>query len=154
MPAKLKQRFLQEGKIRSFVLATKEQSGHGEDITLAQLDVRALQLAKGAIFAGLRMLQKVMDVADDKLEEVFLCGGFGNFVDLESAIRIRLLPDLPRDRISYIGNVALIGAEKTLLSEHERNEAETIAEQIEHVALATHSDFQYIFVDACRFEGD
>lgn len=151
---KLKARFTQEGKIRSFILATKEQSGHGEDIALTQLDVRALQLAKGAIFAGLRMLQKVMDVADDKLEEVFLCGGFGNFVDLESAIRIRLLPDLPRDRISYIGNAALIGAEMTLLSEDERNEADAIAERIEHVALATHSDFQYIFVDACRFEGD
>lgn len=153
LPAKLKARFTIDGKIRQFILANEQESGHGEAICLSQLDIRALQLAKGAIFAGLRMLQKVMDVPDEKLEEVFLCGGFGNFINLESAIRIRLLPDLDREKISYIGNAALIGAEMTLLSEEERNGAESIAERIEHVALATHLEFQHIFIDACRFDG-
>jgi uncharacterized 2Fe-2S/4Fe-4S cluster protein (DUF4445 family) len=154
LPLYLKDRFTQDGKIRAFILADKTVSAHGEDISLTQLDIRALQLAKGAIFAGVRMLQKVMDVPDDKLEEVQLCGGFGNFINLDSAIRIRLLPDLPGARINYIGNAALIGAEMALLSETERQEAEKIAVSIEHVALATHLDFQYIFVDACRFEGE
>lgn len=154
LPQKLKDRFTMDGKIRSFILVHKEDSGHGEDISLTQLDVRALQLAKGAIFAGVRMLQKVMEVSDENLAEVQLCGGFGNFIDLDSSIRIRLLPNLPDGRINYIGNAALIGAEMTLLSEKERRQAEDIAGRIEHVALATHLDFQYIFVDACRFEGD
>lgn len=154
LPQALKARFGQDGKIRTFTLVDKSQSAHGDDISLSQLDVRALQLAKGAIYAGIRMLQKVMNVPDDQLAEVQLCGGFGNFIDLNSAIRIRLLPNLDRDRITYIGNAALIGAEMTLLSESERAEADIIANSIEHVALATHLDFQYIFVDACRFEGD
>lgn len=154
LPPALKARFVQDGKIRGFVLANEEESGHGEAISLSQLDVRALQFAKGAIYAGIRMLQKVMDVPDEKLEEVFLCGGFGNFVDLDSAIRIRLLPDLPRERINYAGNAALIGAEIAVLSDEERLSAETIVANIEHLALATHLDFQLIFVEACKFVGD
>ncbi|MFT5613795.1 MAG: uncharacterized 2Fe-2S/4Fe-4S cluster protein (DUF4445 family) [Granulosicoccus sp.] len=80
------------------------------------------------------MLQKVMDVPDAELVEVQLCGGFGNFIDLDSAARIRLLPKFDGDRISYIGSAALIEAEMTLLSESERLSAETIASNIEHVA--------------------
>lgn len=154
LPKALQDRFTTNGKIREFTLATEEESGHGEAITLSQLDVRALQFAKGAIYAGVRMLQKSMDVPDDDLAEVLLCGGFGNFVDLDSAIRIRLLPDLPRERITYAGNAALIGAELTVLSDEERLSCETIVANIEHLALATHLDFQLIFVDACRFVDD
>ncbi|MBL4891062.1 MAG: DUF4445 domain-containing protein [Rhizobiaceae bacterium] len=109
------------------------------------IDAVAQMLNSGVLEKDGRLARKTFDALPAKLKERFLQKG---------KIRIRLLPDLPRDRISYIGNAALIGAEMTLLSEHERNEAETIAERIEHVALATHSDFQYIFVDASRFEGD
>ncbi len=153
LPQNLQARFNDDEKIRSFILAYGNEAGHGTDIVLTQMDVRALQLAKGAIYAGIAMLQKVMNVPDDDLAEVLLCGGFGNYINLESAKRIRLLPDLPEERISYIGNAALVGAELALLSEEGRREADRIVARIEHVALATHLDFQLIFVDACRFEG-
>lgn len=149
----LQARFSEDGKVRTFQLADENETGQGSPITLTQLDVRALQLAKGAIYAGIVMLQKVMDVSDDDLAEVLLCGGFGNYVNLESAKRIRLLPDLPGEKISYIGNAALVGAELALLFEDERRSADAIVARIEHVALATHLDFQHIFVDACRFVG-
>lgn len=151
LPETLKSRFLKHDKIRAFILARGDITGHGDDITLTQMDIRALQFAKGAIYAGIVMLQKVMDLKDEDLAEVLLCGGFGNYINLAAAKRIRMFPDLPEDKISYIGNAALVGAEMALLFETERQQAEEIVGRIEHVALATHLEFQTIFVDACRF---
>lgn len=97
------------------------------------------------------MLQSIMKVSDDDLSELMLAGGFGNYVSTESAVRIRLLPPLPLDKITYVGNAAHLGAELALLSETERNRARDIAGKIEHVALATRQEFQELFVDACNF---
>ena len=92
-----------------------------------------------------------MTVTDDDIAELMLAGGFGNYVSIESAIRIRLLPPLPPDKITYVGNAAHLGAELALLSETERSRACEIARRIEHVALATRQEFQDLFVDACGF---
>ena len=81
-----------------------------------------------------------------------LCGGFGNYINIENAKRIRLLPDLPTEKITYVGNAALIGGQMALLSETERHRAAELARRVEHVALATHPQFQEIFVDAISFE--
>jgi uncharacterized 2Fe-2S/4Fe-4S cluster protein (DUF4445 family) len=91
-----------------------------------------------------------MDVPDEKIDELLLAGGFGNYVSIDSAVRIRLLPPLAPERITYVGNAALRGAEMALVSEAERRSAETIARGIEHVALATRMEFQEIFVEACK----
>jgi uncharacterized 2Fe-2S/4Fe-4S cluster protein (DUF4445 family) len=139
---------------RAFVLARAQEAGKDEDITLTQLDIRQLQFAKGAIYAGIRMLQKLMHVADEQIEELLLCGGFGNYINIDSAVRIRLLPPLPRERLNYVGNAAHLGAQIALLSESERARATRLAREIEHVALATAPEFQEIFVDACNFSTD
>ena len=98
------------------------------------------------------MLQRVMEVSDENIEQLFLAGGFGNYINLESAIQIRLLPNLDQKRIQYIGNAAQQGAELALLSESEREKTSIIASKIEHVALATRMDFQELFVDACDLQ--
>ena len=132
---------------------TPTGTGKGEDVTLTQGDVRQLQLAKSAIYSGIVMLQRVMGIGDADLAELMLCGGFGNYINIESAVTIRLLPRLPRDRITYVGNAAHLGAQMALLSERERIRAEELVHRIEHVALATHPEFQDIFVDGMAFEG-
>ncbi|MBO67776.1 MAG: metal-binding protein, partial [Acidiferrobacteraceae bacterium] len=134
-----------------FSLVSSGESGREEDIVLTQNDIRQLQLAKGAIVSGIIMLQKVMEIADDDLDELMLCGGFGNYISIESAVDIKLLPKLPTEKISYVGNAAHLGAQMALLSEEERLRAENIAQDINHVALATHPDFQEIFVEALKF---
>ncbi len=139
---------------RAFVLARAQEAGKDEDITLTQLDIRQLQFAKGAIYAGICMLQKLMHVVDEQIEELLLCGGFGNYINIDSAVRIRLLPPLPRERLSYVGNAAHLGAQIALLSESERTRAARLARDVEHVALATAPEFQEIFVDACNFSTD
>lgn len=154
LPPKLRER-LGEGEAGyEFVLAWKEQSGKDQNVTITQSDVRQLQLAKSAIYSGITMLQKVMDVPNEKLEQLMLCGGFGNYINVESAVRIRLLPTLDTSKITYRGNAAAIGAQMALLSETERLRSFELAQRIEHVALAARPDFQDIFVDGMVFSGE
>ncbi|GMQ74869.1 MAG: ASKHA domain-containing protein [Gammaproteobacteria bacterium] len=147
----IRRRFVNGSDWRGFCIAPAAVAGTDHDIVLTQIDIRQLQLAKGAIYSGVLMLQNIMKVADDDIAELMLAGGFGNYVSTESAVRIRLLPPLPLERITYVGNAAHLGAELALLSEAERRRASDIAVRIEHVALATRPDFQELFVDACNF---
>ena len=149
--AVLRERLIKKDEKEQFVLAWAEQSGKEEDITLTQGDIRQLQLAKGAICSGVMMLQQVMQVGNEQLHELMLCGGFGNYINTASAVRIRLMPALPLERITYSGNAAALGAQMALLSETERARAEKLAREIEHVSLASHPDFQEIFVEALQF---
>ena len=135
-----------------FVLVWDADAGKTEDVTLTQGDIRQLQLAKSAIWSGIVLLQRVMGIDDADLAELMLCGGFGNYINTESAVAIRLLPNISIDRIAYVGNAAHLGAQMALLSERERERAEELAQRIEHVALAARPDFQDIFVDGMSFE--
>lgn len=109
-------------------------------------------MAKGAICSGVMILQKVMGISDAEIAELMLCGGFGNYINTESAVRIRLLPELPLDRITYYGNAAALGAQMALLSETERARADKLAREIAHVSLASQPDFQDVFVEALKFQ--
>lgn len=151
LPEALRGRLIAGEAGREFVLVWKKDAGKGQDITLTQGDIRQLQLAKSAIYSGIVTLQKVMDVSDDDLAELMLCGGFGNYINIASAVRIRLLPALPLDRITYMGNAAALGAQMALLSETERKRAFELAQRIEHVALAACPEFLDIFVGGTQF---
>ena len=119
LPGAVRERLVGSKEERAFVLVWGEHAGGNDDISLTQLDVRQFQLAKGAIFAGILMLQEVMDVPDERIDELLLCGGFGNYINIESAVRVRLLPALPVEKITYVGNAAHLGAQIALLSESE-----------------------------------
>lgn len=138
---------------RQFVLVWKGEAGRDHDISITQADIRQLQLAKSAIYSGILMLRDVMGIANDQIEELMLCGGFGNYISIESSVKIRLLPELPLERITYMGNAAAIGAQMALLSETERLRAFELSQSIEHVALAARPEFQDIFVDGMNFSG-
>ena len=137
-----------------FVLVWKDEAGRDQDIAITQGDIRQLQLAKSAIYSGIVMLRDVMQINDSEISELMLCGGFGNYISIESSVKIRLLPNLPVDRITYRGNAAAIGAQMALLSEFERLRAFELAQKIEHVALAARPEFQDIFVEGMNFTGE
>ncbi len=151
LPRGLRDRVELRGEDRVVILVPKAESGRGEELLLTQDDIRQVQLAKGAIASGIRMLQKIMAVPDAAIEELLLAGGFGNYLSIRSAIRIGLIPPLPPERVRYVGNAAALGAQLALVSEAERERAEAVARRIEHVSLATHPDFQDIFVEAMNF---
>jgi uncharacterized 2Fe-2S/4Fe-4S cluster protein (DUF4445 family) len=151
LPAPLRLRVERRGEDRVIVLVPRGTAAGGGELVLSQEDVRQIQLAKGAIASGLRMLQRILDVPDDRLAEVMLAGGFGNYLSIRSALRIGLIPPLPAERLRYVGNAAALGAQLALVSEPERRRAETLARSVEHVSLATHPDFQDLFVDCMNF---
>jgi uncharacterized 2Fe-2S/4Fe-4S cluster protein (DUF4445 family) len=139
------------GGMPAFVLAWGAETAAGKDILLTQADVRQIQLAKGAIKSGIAMLQRLRGTPDGAIEEVMLAGGFGNYLNIRSAIRIGLIPNLPPERVSYVGNAAALGAQMALVSEPERRRADELARQIQHVSLATHPEFQDVFLQAVTF---
>jgi uncharacterized 2Fe-2S/4Fe-4S cluster protein (DUF4445 family) len=150
-PAPLAARLAERGEERLLVLAPRGEAAGGGEIVLTQDDVRQLQLAKGAIGGGIRMLQHVLGVPDADLTDLMLAGGFGNYLSIRSAVRIGLIPPLAPGRVRYVGNAAALGAQLALVSEAERARAERLARSIEHLSLATHPDFQDLFVEAMNF---
>jgi len=151
LPPALRARVVKRGEERAVLLARSGEHGASHEIALTQDDVRQVQLCKGAIASGAAMLQRIAGIPDDKVAELMLAGGFGNYLSIPSAVRIGLIPALPESRIRYVGNAALRGAQLALVSEPERARAEAIARRIEHVSLAAHPDFQDVFVDCMNF---
>ena len=151
LPPALRGRVAMRGEERVFVVLRPGEAGARAEIVLTQDDVRQVQLAKGAIASGIAMLLHVAAVPLERVEELLLAGGFGNYLSILSAIRIGLIPALPVGRVRYVGNAASLGAQLCLLSEAERARADTIASAIEHVSLAAHPDFEQLFVDAMNF---
>jgi uncharacterized 2Fe-2S/4Fe-4S cluster protein (DUF4445 family) len=139
------------GEERLVVVRHPGESGAASEILLTQDDVRQVQLAKGAIASGVALLQHVAGVPAAEVDELMLAGGFGNYMSIASALRIGLIPPLPPARIRYVGNAASLGAQMCLLSEAERATAARIATRVQHVSLATHPDFEQIFVDCMNF---
>ena len=151
LPLALAARVIKRGDERAVILARPGEHGATQELLLTQDDVRQVQLCKGAIASGAAMLQRIAGVPEDKVAELMLAGGFGNYLSIASAIRIGLIPALAESRVRYVGNAALLGAQLALLSEAERDRAELIARRIEHVSLAAHPDFQDVFVDCMNF---
>ena len=118
------------------------------DVTLLPRDVRELQLAKGAIAAGLRLLTARLGAEPGDIVQLHLAGAFGNTVDPASAARIGLLP-LPVERIVPAGNTALLGAKRALFEDAAA--WDDLAASIEHVALDEDPSFESVFAEEMRF---
>jgi uncharacterized 2Fe-2S/4Fe-4S cluster protein (DUF4445 family) len=134
-----------------FVLVPRHATGLGEDLTISQHDVRAIQLAKGAIRGGMATLLAEHGLAEDDLDELLVAGAFGNHIGVEAAQAIGLYPPIPRERIRQIGNAAGTGAGLMLLSTAERRDAEELSEQINYLELARHKRFTRLFAEGQRF---
>lgn len=136
---------------RAVVLASAEASGTGSPIQMTQADVRAVQLAKGAIAAGIQTLFDATGIRPETVSEVILAGAFGNYLDIEDAKAIGLLPDLPGVPVRSVGNAAGAGAQMALLSAESRAEADAVAARVRPVHLSGRPEFQKVFVDCLRF---
>ena len=142
---------LHDGKV-AFQLASAAESADGRPIVLTQRDLRELQLAAGAIRAGIAILLRQAGLQPKSLQQVFIGGGFGNFIRRSNAQRIGLLPaQVERRRIRYMGNTSLAGARLAALSCRARQMADQLARRTEHVDLSTDADFQREFAEAMIF---
>ncbi|MBQ6752934.1 MAG: DUF4445 domain-containing protein [Clostridia bacterium] len=122
-----------------------------DDVYLTQKDIREVQLAKGAIAAGIEILSKTLGITYDDIDQVLIAGAFGNHMRKESMCRIKLLPPEFIDRIVPVGNAAGEGSKMALLSKEEYDRAQRMAKKAEFVELASHPDFQQLFIAQLDF---
>ncbi|HBX24174.1 MAG TPA: ferredoxin [Desulfotomaculum sp.] len=139
----------EDNKRPEFVLAWAGETSIGKDITITQGDVRAVQLAKAALYVGAKYLMEKLGV--DKVDSVTLAGAFGNYIDRESAMVIGMFPDCDLTRVVAVGNAAGDGAKLALLNKNKRVEARQVAQMAEFVETAIEPDFQSRFVAAMGF---
>jgi uncharacterized 2Fe-2S/4Fe-4S cluster protein (DUF4445 family) len=122
-----------------------------DGISLSQKDVRALQLAKGAVACGTRLLLERAGVDPQELEAVLLAGAFGSDLTAAGARRIGLTPDVPIERIHGVGNTALLGAQIALLCASEGEAARQMPFYLEYLELSECPEFNQIFVESMPF---
>lgn len=135
-----------EGRTGEYVLVDSGLSSLGRDMVITQNDVRAIQLAKAALFAGIRLLMKRSGI--EAVDRVVLAGAFGSYVNPWHAMALGLIPDLDLKKVFSVGNAAGDGARTALLDRESRLEAARLAREIDYVEIAVAPDFQEEFVAA------
>lgn len=134
------------GKTSELVLVPASESATGEDIVVTQDDIRQIQLAKGALYAGIRLLMDHLGV--DRVERVKLAGAFGSYIDPKYAMVIGLIPDCDLESVEAVGNAAGDGARIALVNARQRLVAHRAARDVEYIETATETRFQEHFVAA------
>jgi uncharacterized 2Fe-2S/4Fe-4S cluster protein (DUF4445 family) len=151
LAAPLRDRLIQREDGPAFILASAERSGTGTEVLFTQQDVRQLQLAKGAIAAGVRVALEYLGKQTSDVEEVLLAGAFGSYVDPTSAAAIGLFPPELAGRARAVGNAAGAGAYLALLDGERLAEAERIRERVEYLELASLPAFDMAFAEEMMF---
>jgi uncharacterized 2Fe-2S/4Fe-4S cluster protein (DUF4445 family) len=117
-----------------------------KDIVLTEPDIENIIRAKAAIYAGFATLLNEVGFTFNDVEKVYIAGGFGKFLDIEKAIMLGLLPELPKDKFQYMGNTSVIGTYLCTLSRKLRSEAEDIAKKITYIELSVSPSFMDEYV--------
>jgi len=147
----IRKRIIRDKEGNKFLLVKEKETENGKPIYLTQRDIRELQLAKAAIFAGIKILLKEVGISPEDIQEILLAGAFGNFINKESARRIELIPHLPLGRIKFVGNAAGTGAEIALFSIKMREVSQEISKKVKYIELSSRPDFQEEFIKAMSF---
>jgi uncharacterized 2Fe-2S/4Fe-4S cluster protein (DUF4445 family) len=131
-----------------YVVVWGKETGHGRDIALNKVDVDNLMRAKAAIYAGFSVLADSVGVELEDVQQMLVGGAFGKYINVENAIKIGLLPDLPWDRFNFLGNTSVLGSYMALLSYNARQQIRAIAEKMTYVELSADNTFYDAFTAA------
>ncbi len=131
---------------KAFLLFSGEDGG--PEIVVTQKDIRAVQLAKAAIRAGIQVLLDERGLSERDIERVLVAGAFGSYLDIGSAVTVGMLPPIPMDRFYQVGNAAGLGARLALISKAVRVECQEIARKVRYLELASVPRFKEIFLEA------
>jgi len=135
-----------EGK--EFVVAPGLETASGKPIVITESDIRNVIRTKAALYAAASVLVNSLGQKMEDVQKVHICGGFGNYLDMNKAISIGLLPDLPRKRFNFMGNGALAGAAQCLLSRRSAAEASQVAARMTYMELSVNAAFMSEFTSA------
>lgn len=144
---------MQDG-LRAFLLADAETTGTGEALYFTQKDIREVQLAKGAMAAGIQMMCRRLGICTGDIRQVMIAGAFGSYMSPVSACGIGLIPPELGNVVLAIGNAAGQGARLCALSLAEYERAARLARSMDYLELAADPAFQDVFVDELEFPGD
>lgn len=117
-------------------------------IVLTEVDIENILRAKAAIYAGVSLLLKEVGIGFDAIDRVYIAGGFGNYIDIDKAIILGMLPDIPKEKFSFIGNACVTGAYLCLLSKELRQEACIIASKMTYIELSVSRSFMEEYMSA------
>jgi uncharacterized 2Fe-2S/4Fe-4S cluster protein (DUF4445 family) len=135
----------------SFIIAHANETGHGREILITQKDIRELQSAKAAIAAGIYVLVKKAGIRLSEIQKVYLAGGFGAYINIESALNIGLIPSELQGKVETIGNAAGSGAIAVLASRNALKRVNHIKQKIRYIELSSCPEFNNFFIDAMIF---
>ena len=132
----------------SYILEFAKNTAMDEDIVFTETDINSLVLSKGAVYAGFSVLLNEAGMDFSMVDRVIITGGFGQYLNIKRAITIGLLPDIDRDKFSYLGNSSIAGAYMALLSDDYRKEARNISNNMTYIDFSSNSKFMDEFTSA------
>jgi len=130
------------------VIAWAAESQQGQDIVITHVDVDNLLRAKAAIYAGFRVLADSVGYPLEAVEQVLIGGAFGKYINVEKAVEIGLLPDMPWEKFHFLGNTAVLGAYRALLDRRARLRISDIASRMTYIELSADNSFYDAFTSA------
>ncbi len=128
--------------------------GASGEIVFTQQDVRALQLAKGAIHSGWELLLDRLGLESEDLDHVYIAGAFGNYLDLDAAQFLGLFPPVAKRRVAFVGNAAGVGAQMALIDVRARRRMARLRDRTDFLDLATSARFHEVFAGRLGFAVD
>ena len=134
------------GDSPSFVLAYAKDTAHGADITISEIDIDLLIKSKAAVFSAMKSLMDYTGLSFETIDELYVAGGFGSGINIDSAIGIGLLPDIDRGKVSFIGNSSLNGATNCLLSRKSYFQTVKIARSMTNLELSVYPPYMDEFI--------
>ena len=138
-----------ENGMGRYVVAFREETGGARDIAVTEADIDNFIRAKGAIFSATMTMLDSLGMEISMLERVYVAGGIGSGIDMDSAVAVGMLPNIPRDRFRYLGNTALQGAWAMLASRRCREQVDALARSMTYLELSTQPGYMDAFVAAC-----
>jgi uncharacterized 2Fe-2S/4Fe-4S cluster protein (DUF4445 family) len=141
-------RMTHDGDEKAYIVALAEETSVGKDILFMESDIDNIIRSKGAVYAGFKVLLNQAGFDFSMVDRMIITGGFGQYLDLEKAVSIGLLPDIDRDKFMYLGNSSIAGAYMALLSEKYRKEALEISNRMTYIDFSSNNQFMDEFTSA------
>ena len=135
-----------EEDVPRYVIAAAEETESGEAVAISESDIDNLMKSKGSVFAAIKSLVDYIGLTFDMLDTFFVAGGFGSYLDVHKAVAIGLLPDIPEERIQFIGNSSLTGARMALIYEEAFEKGRNVSKSMTNIELSNYQPYMDEYV--------
>ena len=136
------------GRRAEYVIVPEKESGTGKPIIISEIDIENIIRAKAAIYSACSLMLKQVGLEFKNLTKIYIAGGFGRYLNIENAVAIGLVPDLPREVFQYVGNASLMGAYMVLISQEYRKRQIELARKMTYIELNTDSQYMDQYMGA------